>query len=1094
MRAYSIRTVMFAALFLGVSLNLNCVDAADMDLASIKSGPLSGKLDRDLIPSVTSLRDGRMSSAALTLSLNGSLSRSLPAHAPDSFPLTLDVPHVNATSLAAIQATGATIQSSSVQWNSVSISATLEQVASLVDLPEVRTISLARKPFRRQQGTANNQGDISMKADQARVITGKTGAGQKIGVVSDSINKTSIGPGIVTGAVPNATLTKMANQNSGDLPASIQVIDFGADNGTDEGAAMLEVIHDVAPNAALAFAGAGADQPSMAANLLKLKAAGCTITVDDVGFSREPFFQDGPIAQAIRTNYNAGVTHFTAVGNDGDAGVIANYQAINGSAAPDSSPTNPSGNFFHNWNIGGATPGFLPIVIPAQSGLSIILQWNQPFQSFNLGAGSSVDLDEYLYDSSDLATAHILSFSVDQQFFQGNASGNPVEVIENYSNTSGADKTVYLALNLVAGSSANLRMRVVFLSDRQLSFPLGGVSAMTAFGHTTLNEAVAVGAVFYGDIDSGGKWAGVNNDEDPNAVNAEPNSSKGGIGSSGAPFYFDTTGNPLPNAPQFRDAPAIAAPDGVNTTFYGAGDNTDVSFTINGTIYDSDSLPNFFGTSASVANAAGVAALLLERAPLSTPTQIKAALQSTAIDIIATSPLSVQGPDDRTGAGLINALAAVNAVPAITSNPVSQTILAGDNTSFSVSAIGAATLVYQWQKNGTNIPGANNPTLSLTSVPLSDDNSTYRCIVSNSTGTAGSTTATLTVHQGPVITQQPASVIVNIGSTGTFSVQAVNGFLTYQWLLNGIAIPNATSSTYTTPTVTTADDGALYSVIVSNQFGGVTSNGVTLTANAAPALISGPTATPQATIVGQSVTFSASASGARGQAVSYSWNFGDGNNAIGASVSHAYPVAENYTVTLTVTDLNGAVTTASLVEIIFVDANGDGLPDLDPLGDNSNFVNAFQTIKGLTPTPLNLKTLTIGLNFAKPGKDNLSLTGTLPVPVGFNAAGQNVIVIVGGIGREFVLSSKGKAIAMPSGAFQLTFNARAKAPQFGRLSIKLTKSMLQNIVAASSGLTNTTVTKVGRVVRATVFFNNAMYDVMRPQTYTAKAGKTGKTK
>ncbi|HLX64760.1 MAG TPA: immunoglobulin domain-containing protein [Planctomycetota bacterium] len=1084
--------------------------AAENPLTDAKNqalGPLAGKLDSRLIPAISSLHAGNASSTELGVALQRSLARSLPAAPAGKFALTLDVPHVNSVTLNAISATGAEVIHSSAQWNTVMAVAALEQIDALTKLDGVRSIALAHRPRVRQQGVAANQGDGSMKADQARAQTGASGAGQKIGVISDFINKTNladgvtpIGVGTVTGTVPNATLSGLNDQTSGDLPAAIQVIDFGPDPGFvppapdnntiplagNEGAAMMETIHDVAPNAALAFASGFYNQTMMAANLAALRSAGCTITVDDFSYPDEPFFQDGPIAQAIQANVAAGVPHFVAVGNDGDQGVLATYTPINGGAPNDSGIT-PSGNFFHNWGIGGQTPGFLPIDLPDGANVTFILQWNQPYASYNLGPGSSVDLDLFLYDGTNLATANILGFSNDPQFVGGQPSGDPHEILD-YSNTTGATQRVYLAVNNYAGTRNNVILRLVASSDLQLSFPSGGTGGMTAYGHAALSDAISVGAVFFGDIDSGGLFG-----PDTTNVNAEDFSSKGGIGANGVPYYFDTTGAAIANGPLLRDIPDIAAPDGGNTTFFGTFTQYKDS---NGVIYGSDQYQKFFGTSASASNAAAVAALMLEQASLSTPAQLKLALKTAATDVVATAPLSVAGPDDRTGAGLINALSVIGLVPSV-SAPANQTILVGQTATFAVTAGGSATLTYQWQKNNKSIPGATNSSLMLTNVPGTDDQSTYRCIVSNAYGTAVSASALLTVHNPPQIKVQPADQVVNLGASATFTIQAVNDPLTYQWQrnTNGTVqnIQGAVAATLSVTSVAITDDQSQFRCIVTNPYGSTTSNYAKLTVNVAPGIVSGPTATPQAAKVGQPIGFSASAVGARNQPVTYSWDFGDGTNAPGASVAHAYGAAQDYTVTLSVTDQSNATTTATITVYVFNDANGDGLPDLDPSIDNAPFVDAYKVVGGLTAQELNVTKMSIGLNFAKTGSDIMNVSGTLPIPGGFVVVGQNVIAVIGGVGRSFTLDSKGKSKATPNGTFQLTFKKKNPGAQFAKYAMKLTKADIKTILA-DAGLTNETVKKIGVNVRATIFFNSGMFDKLQPQTYTATKGKTGKTK
>jgi hypothetical protein len=66
----------------------------------------------------------------------------------------------------------------------------------------------------------------------------------------------------------------------------------------DEGTAMLEIVHDVAPGASLLFATAGDSDAAMANSIDQLRLAGCDIIVDDVLFLSEPTFQDGIVARS----------------------------------------------------------------------------------------------------------------------------------------------------------------------------------------------------------------------------------------------------------------------------------------------------------------------------------------------------------------------------------------------------------------------------------------------------------------------------------------------------------------------------------------------------------------------------------------------------------------------------------------------------------------------------------------------------------------------------------------------------------------------------------------------------------------------------
>src|SRR5262249_2818065 len=83
--------------------------------------------------------------------------------------------------------------------------------------------------------------------------------------------------------------------------------------------------------------------------------------------------------------------------------------------------------------------------------------------------------------------------------------------------------------------------------------------------------------------------------------------------------------------------------------------------------------------------------------------------------------------------------------PTITSQPVNQTVSAGQTATFSTTPAGAL-LTYQWQKNGANIAGATGASYTTPATVTADSGSTFRCVISNSAGSATSNVATLTVN------------------------------------------------------------------------------------------------------------------------------------------------------------------------------------------------------------------------------------------------------------------------------------------------------------------------------------------------------------
>src|SRR5205807_2284756 len=114
-------------------------------------------------------------------------------------------------------------------------------------------------------------------------------------------------------------------------------------------------------------------------------------------------------------------------------------------------------------------------------------------------------------------------------------------------------------------------------------------------------------------------------------------------------------------------------------------------------------------------------------------------------------------------------------LPAITTQPVNQTVTAGQTATFTVVASGTAPLSYQWQKNGANIAGATSSSYTTPATTIADSGATFDVVVSNSIGNATSNLATLTASAAPLapkITTQPVNQTVTAGQTTSFTVVA----------------------------------------------------------------------------------------------------------------------------------------------------------------------------------------------------------------------------------------------------------------------------------------------------------------------------------
>ncbi|HEU0179355.1 MAG TPA: hypothetical protein VFV58_34255, partial [Blastocatellia bacterium] len=150
-------------------------------------------------------------------------------------------------------------------------------------------------------GSVTSKGDVAHNAAAARNFFGVSGAGVKIGVLSDSVD--FLAQSIATG----------------DLPPDVTVLPGQSGvPGTGEGTAMLEIVHDMAPSAKLFFATAFTSIESFADNIRALRAAGCDIIVDDIIYFAESPFHDDIVSTAVNDVIADGALYFSSAGNEGN--------------------------------------------------------------------------------------------------------------------------------------------------------------------------------------------------------------------------------------------------------------------------------------------------------------------------------------------------------------------------------------------------------------------------------------------------------------------------------------------------------------------------------------------------------------------------------------------------------------------------------------------------------------------------------------------------------------------------------------------------------------------------------------------------------
>jgi hypothetical protein len=119
-----------------------------------------------------------------------------------------------------------------------------------------------------------------------------------------------------------------------------------------------------------------------------------------------------------------------------------------------------------------------------------------------------------------------------------------------------------------------------------------------------------------------------------------------------------------------------------------------------------------------------------------------------------------------------------NTAPAITTQPASQTVSAGQTATFSVAFTGTAPITFQWSKNGAPISGATAATYTTPATATADNAAKFTVVLTNSTGTATSNAATLTVNTATASLKASTGSLnfgsVNISSTGSQTVTLTN--------------------------------------------------------------------------------------------------------------------------------------------------------------------------------------------------------------------------------------------------------------------------------------------------------------------------------
>jgi subtilisin family serine protease len=572
----------------------------------------------------------------------------------------------------ALQEAGASIVEVSSQFQTVTVAALPSQLRSVAAVPGVEGVQEEITPFTQAacpQGAVVSEGDRQLEAARARNDFGVDGSGVTVGIMSDSFNQWRGAPASEASDVATGDLPGPGNPCGFERPVKV-VSPFipgsypepgeepenppeEGEEGADEGRGMAQIVHDLAPGADIDFASAFNGELAFAKGIRDLYNEGARVLADDVAYFNEPFFQDGPIADAVNEVFGKGANYFSSAGNDNL--INAKGEDIGSIEAPEYKETSCPAEIpayydsCMNFNPKAGKPdNTWGVELEEGWPLYVDLQWAQPWN------GVTTDLDMFLLNEKEELVGRAFNTPNTEpgrqqpyEFipYEGGIEAKEEEmmkvVVARCDEACGEERAeeevegVKPYEGTVGGDDGTPRLKVAIFNNG------GGVSETdytpaevkgtktvvgpTIFGHTAAASAVSVAAI------------NVGTDEEP-----EPYSSRGPV----VHLFGPVTGtSPAPSIGEEVIAkPNLTASDCGSTTFF-------YGFSEGGF--------HFCGTSAAAPHAAAVAALIRSANPGASNAEVRADLEATARPV-GTS-LFIFGPE-AVGAGMVDADAAVRAL------------------------------------------------------------------------------------------------------------------------------------------------------------------------------------------------------------------------------------------------------------------------------------------------------------------------------------------------------------------------------------------------------------------------------------------------
>ena len=609
-------------------------------------------------------------------------------------------------------------------------SANVEAIAELGFVKRIRTPDYSAA----NTGSVTSEGDAILNADDVRNL-GFTGAGIRVGVLSDGVQSMALA------------------QATNDLPAVIERNPAFPGVSGDEGTAMLEIVHDLAPDARLAFTGGSDGLPSAlekinGINWLATQAFdgnGADVIVDDIITYSEPFFEDGPVARAAQRASDSGVLYVHSAGNFRN-GQLAHY-------VDSYRPTAPLG--LHDFDSNPArTDVLMAVLIQEEQPVSVFLQWNDAF------GASGNDYDLYLCPPTAPGGQLILANCGKSENVQ-DGDDDPYEVVGGRAHAGSNITYLFVLIRGVPDSEGNApdaRQLKLIVRNGFLGYHF---SRNTIFGVSAVTDVISVNA-----IDA----------SDPGHDSISENRAQGP-----AEIYHPRR--------ETRPKPDLVGIEG--TLITGAG----------GFGYQDPvtSEYKFTGTSAAAPHVAGVAALALQKIRTAEPDIPKVRARRAAFDILLGTAvdLGVRGRDALYGEGRVDALNAINAINAPSFDAGgSVTYTVAENTASGVN-IGAALTATDPDAGAAltyTLGGTDSAHFALTGNQLQTKGAL------DYEGSKNSYSVTVTVSDGGLIDTIDVTInVTNVNEAPTFDAGASKSYT---------VVENLAANTNIGPALTVTDPDA----------------------------------------------------------------------------------------------------------------------------------------------------------------------------------------------------------------------------------------------------------------------------------------------